>query len=120
MMNDGKQVEVAFLLLRYILTQYLVVIWAANGIRSEIMTKTCMKALSMKDCSEVCQRLELYLLRPVIVVLLPQEHPQDEFMHAPYDQDKFMHVPDDQDEFQKVQNVPQFSGGVGRKRSSAG
>ena len=28
-----------FLLSRYILTQYLVVIWAANGIRSKIKTK---------------------------------------------------------------------------------
>merc|ERR1712045_86689 len=40
---------------RYILTQYLVVIWAANGIRSEIMTKK-------KDGQDVPKNIENFVL----------------------------------------------------------
>ena len=63
MMNDGKQVEGTFLLHRYILTQYLVVIWAANGIRSEIMTKK-------KDGQDVPKNIENFVLAILVIAII--------------------------------------------------
>ena len=54
-----------FLLHRYILTQYLVVIWAVNGIRSKINTKK-----TDDEFEEVPKDVENFVLAILIIAVL--------------------------------------------------
>ena len=65
MMNEPSRCWTVFLLHRYILTQYLVVIWAANGIRSKINMKK-----TDAEFEKVPQDVENFVLAILIIAVL--------------------------------------------------